>query len=91
MKSKKIIISNDKGIHTRPGNEFILEAKKFKADIILEANNKSVNGKSLFKLLSLNAQKGTEILIKAEGEDEVEAIEKLAEHLANIKDPEHYI
>lgn len=91
MKIKKIKISNDKGIHTRPGNEFILEAKKFKSNISLEANNKTINGKSLFKLLSLNAQKGTEITIKVEGEDEEEAIIKLAEHLANIKDPEHYI
>lgn len=86
MASKTIVISNDTGIHTRPGNEFVSEAKKFDSKVTLEANGKSINGKSLLKLLSLGAKKGTEIKVIAEGSDEAEAVEKLAEILANLKD-----
>lgn len=86
MTSKKVVISNDTGIHTRPGNEFVSEAKKFESKVTLEANGKSINGKSLLKLLSLGAKKGTEITIIADGADEAAAADKLAEILANLKD-----
>ncbi len=86
MASKTVVISNDTGIHTRPGNEFVSEAKKFESKITLEANGKSINGKSLLKLLSLGAKKGTEVTVIADGPDAEAAAEKLADVLANLKD-----
>lgn len=86
MASKTVVISNDTGIHTRPGNEFVSEAKKFESKVTLEANGKSINGKSLLKLLSLGAKKGTEIKIITEGSDADAAAAKLADVLANLKD-----
>ncbi len=86
MASKTVVISNDTGIHTRPGNEFVSEAKKFESKITLEANGKSINGKSFLKLLSLGAKKGTEVTVIADGPDAETAAEKLADVLANLKD-----
>ncbi len=86
MASKTVVISNDTGIHTRPGNEFVSEAKKFESKVTLEANGKSINGKSLLKLLSLGAKKGTEVTVIADGPDAEAAAEKLADVLANLKD-----
>lgn len=86
MASKTVVISNDTGIHTRPGNEFVSEAKKFESKVTLEANGKSINGKSLLKLLSLGAKKGTEVTVITEGPDADAAAEKLADVLANLKD-----
>lgn len=86
MASKVALITNDTGIHTRPGNEFVTEAKSFESKITLEANGKSVNGKSLLKLLSLGVKKGTEVTVIAEGADADAAVEKLASVLENLKD-----
>ena len=86
MAIKTVVISNDTGIHTRPGNEFVNEAKKFEATVTLKANGKEVNGKSLLKLLSLGAKKGTEVTIVTEGADADKAAAKLADVLANLKD-----
>lgn len=86
MAVKTVVISNETGIHTRPGNEFVSEAKKFEATVTLKANGKEVNGKSLLKLLSLGAKKGTEITVVTEGPDADAAVEKLADVLATLKD-----
>lgn len=86
MLTKTVVVTNDTGIHTRPGNEFVSEAKQFEAKVTLEANGKSVNGKSLLKLLSLGVKKGTEVTVSAEGADAEAAVEKLATVLENLRD-----
>ncbi|MBN1468772.1 MAG: HPr family phosphocarrier protein [Fusobacteriaceae bacterium] len=86
MATKTVVITNDTGIHTRPGNEFVGEAKKFESTVTLKANGKEINGKSLLKLLSLGAKKGTEVTVITEGPDADAACKKLADVLANLKD-----
>lgn len=77
MFEKKIEITADNGLHTRPAAQFVKEAKQFDADITVTANGKSASGKSLFKLQTLGLVKGTEITISAEGAQEQEAVEHL--------------
>ncbi|MFK4785209.1 HPr family phosphocarrier protein [Fusobacterium sp. MFO224] len=85
--SKTIEITNETGLHTRPGNEFVSLAKTFDSTIQVEnETGKKVKGTSLLKLLSLGIKKGTKITVYADGADEQEAVEKLAELLANLKD-----
>ena len=85
--TKTVEITNETGLHTRPGNEFVSLAKTFKSTIEVEnEGGKKVKGTSLLKLLSLGIKKGAKVTIYAEGEDEQEAVEKLAELLANLKD-----
>lgn len=87
MLSKTVEITNETGLHTRPGNEFVSLAKTFKSAIEIEnEEGKKVKGTSLLKLLSLGIKKGTKVTVYATGEDEAEAVEKLAELLANLKD-----
>ena len=87
MLSKTIIIINETGLHTRPGNEFVSLAKTFKSTIEVEnTEGKKVKGTSLLKLLSLGIKKGTQVTVYANGEDEQEAVDKLADLLVNLKD-----
>ncbi|WP_297404273.1 HPr family phosphocarrier protein [uncultured Cetobacterium sp.] len=87
MISKTVEIKNETGLHTRPGNEFVSLAKTFTSQIELEnEEGKKVKGTSLLKLLSLGIKKGANITVYANGEDENEAIEKLAHLLENLKD-----
>lgn len=87
MASKTVEIVNETGLHTRPGSEFVGLAKTFASQITVENEAGTVvNGTSLLKLLSLGIKKGTKITVHAVGEDENEAVEKLASLLANLKD-----
>ncbi|WP_300328799.1 HPr family phosphocarrier protein [Fusobacterium sp.] len=87
MLSKTVVITNETGLHTRPGNEFVGLAKTFKSVIEVEnSEGKKVKGTSLLKLLSLGIKKGTQVTVYATGEDEQEAVDKLADFLVNLKD-----
>lgn len=87
MVSKTIEITNETGLHTRPGNEFVSLAKTFSSQVEVEnAEGKRVKGTSLLKLLSLGIKKGTKVTVHAEGEDAEQAVEQLASLLENLKD-----
>ena len=87
MASKTVEITNDTGLHTRPGNEFVTVAKTFESKIEVENEaGKRVKGTSLLKLLSLGIKKGTNVTVHAEGSDAETAVEKLTDLLANLRD-----
>ena len=87
MAFKTVEITNDTGLHTRPGNEFVTVAKTFESKIEVEnESGKKVKGTSLLKLLSLGIKKGTKVTVHAEGADAETAVEKLTDLLANLRD-----
>ncbi|MFM2482883.1 HPr family phosphocarrier protein [Celerinatantimonas sp. YJH-8] len=77
MFEKSVVITAENGLHTRPAAQFVKEAKSFSSDITVVSNGKSASAKSLFKLQTLGLTKGTEIIIRAEGADEKDAVAKL--------------
>ena len=87
MVSRTVTITNDTGLHTRPGNEFVNMAKSFASTIdVANDSGTKVKGTSLLKLLSLGIKKGMNVTVYVDGPDENEAIEKLSELLKNLKD-----
>jgi len=59
-------------------------AAKFQADIFLSKGDVSrVNGKSIMGVMMLAAEQGAEVLVEAEGTDAEQAVDALAELLAN--------
>lgn len=86
MASKTVIMTNPTGLHTRPGGVFVTKAKEFESDVKVEHDGKTVNGKSLLKLLSIGIKNGSEVTISAEGPDADQAVEVLAELMATIRD-----
>jgi phosphocarrier protein len=79
MKQTKIVIKNKKGLHTRAASLLTSYTAKFFSDITIIKNGHQVDGKSIIGILTLAAAKGSELLIKAEGQDENEAISKVVE------------
>lgn len=73
------IVRDRVGLHARPAAALVKKASKFKSTITLETNGKKAMGSSILQVLSLAAKEGDSILIRAEGEDEVEAANVLAE------------
>ena len=79
MVRKDVTITNNIGLHARPATFFIQKANCFKSSIWVEKDERRVNAKSLLGVLSLGIVKGTTITLIADGSDEKEAVEALAQ------------
>ena len=80
MYKKNVTIINKRGLHARPGSDFVNAAGKFKSKITIrrmDEDDDPVNAKSIAFVLSLGISKGVEIELAANGEDEQEAIDSL--------------
>lgn len=75
-------IRNRAGLHARPAAEFVKRAGRFTAEIRVEKQGIEVNGKSIMGVLMLAAEQGSEIHIKAEGDDASDAVETLADFVS---------
>lgn len=85
MKEFKYVITDEIGIHARPAGMLVKVAKDYSSKITLEANGKSADATKLMAVMSLGVKKGTEVTMKAEGDDEDSAIAKLEEFMkANL-------
>ena len=74
MKKFHYVITDEIGIHARPAGLLVKEAKEFESQITIEANGKSADATRIMSIMGLGVEKDTEIVVKAEGPDEVEAI-----------------
>lgn len=83
MAEVKLEIKNKVGLHARPASLFVQTANKFKSVITATNGDTSVNAKSILNVLTLGADKGSILTIKAEGEDEEQAILAFIELHAN--------
>jgi phosphocarrier protein len=88
MYSKEITVVNATGLHARPASDFVTLAGKFKSKIQLQrtGEEKIYNGKSMVMLMTLGLAQGEAAILFAEGEDEKEAVDALADLVANMKD-----
>ena len=86
MYTKQISIQNRTGLHARPASDFVGLASRFSSKIELSrvGEEDKYNGKSIVMLLTLGLEKGEDAILSAEGADEREAVEALAEFVANL-------
>ena len=78
---KEIIVKNKTGLHARTAALFLQKANKYESDITIVKDEQEVNGKSIMGILMLAAEKGSKIIIIADGSDAEAAVEELAEIL----------
>ena len=83
MYEEKVTLVNEIGLHARPASIFIREAVKHGCDINVEKDGRVYNAKSIMSVLSMSAGKGEEIIIKAQGDDEEEAVKSLVDLVEN--------
>lgn len=81
MKEFKYIIKDEQGIHARPAGILVKEAAAFPCNITIEKDGKEVDAKRILGLMGLGVKCGQEIIIRAEGEQEDEAIATLSTFL----------
>jgi len=74
---KELTIKNKQGLHARPAALFVQVANKFDSRITVRRDAEEVNGKSIMGILMLGAEKGSLIVIEADGADAETALAEL--------------
>jgi phosphotransferase system HPr (HPr) family protein len=73
-----LVIHHKVGLHARPAAMFVQTAKKFRSTIKATHGKREANAKSILSVLTLGADQGAEVTLRAEGEDADQALEALA-------------
>ena len=84
MVKRSFKIINESGIHARPSTTLVNTAIEFKSNITLTALKREVDFKSIMGVMSLGIYSGVIIEIKAEGEDEMDAINTLSDKIVSL-------
>lgn len=79
MVEETATVTNKSGLHARPANDLVRLASRFASDIWLIKDAVEVNAKSIMGVMILGAAEGTKITVRAEGDDEKEAVQALAQ------------
>ncbi|MFA4854334.1 MAG: HPr family phosphocarrier protein [Candidatus Omnitrophota bacterium] len=74
---KEFTVKNKQGLHARPAAIFVQVANKFDSRITVRRDAEEVNGKSIMGILMLGAEKGSVIVIEADGRDAEIALAEL--------------
>jgi phosphocarrier protein HPr len=72
---RSIEIKNKLGLHARAAAKFVHTAARFKSDLKVRKGDEEVDGKSILGILLLAAGRGSTVIVKANGEDEREALD----------------
>ena len=79
MKELNITIIHEVGLHARPAALFVKTATKYSSNVTVSYDGKTKSAKSILGVLSMGIGANAEITIQAEGEDEEEVINALAD------------
>jgi len=79
---RKVFVTNPNGLHMRPSAQFVQLAEQFQSNVVVRTDSREANGKSIWDLMGLAAEEGTELTLEADGPDASDALEALAALLA---------
>jgi phosphocarrier protein len=83
MTNREVQVRNRAGIHARPAALIVQTAGKYSSDILFKKDGEEINAKSIMGIITLGAGYNSTIEITAEGDDEQEAVDALAELFEN--------
>ncbi len=78
MTERDVVIKNRAGIHARPAALIVQTASKYKSKIAFRNEHEEINAKSIMGIITLGASYNSSLTIRAEGEDEAEAVDALS-------------
>ncbi|MBW1729265.1 MAG: HPr family phosphocarrier protein [Deltaproteobacteria bacterium] len=83
MEESKILkVRNNLGLHARAAAKIVELVKRHNSELYLRKDDQEVDGSSILSILTLACPKGTELQVRAVGEDSpqlLEALEQLFE------------
>jgi len=82
----RLRITNPHGLHARPAAAVVERARHFGARVVLEANGRRADARSITGLLGLGAAVGDDVRIVAQGGDAAQAIEAVSAILTSTSE-----
>jgi phosphocarrier protein HPr len=79
MTSRSVVVVNQLGVHARAAAKFVHLAARFESQIRVGRQGREMDGKSIMGILLLAAARGSSITITADGRDEHDAVDALAQ------------
>ena len=78
MPKKTVTVSKEMGLHARAAAALAQLSTQFNSDVFVFCRDIEVDGKSIMGVMMLAAPSGSNLTIRAEGEDAQIAVEQLA-------------
>jgi|SRR6516165_1394241 phosphocarrier protein len=83
---RKVVITSPEGLHLRPMRAFVELASKFQCQVRVQRNDlEPVDGKSMFGMMLLGAEQGSELTVEVDGPDGSQALDQLVELLNTVQ------
>lgn len=86
MITREVLMKSKAGLHARPASQVVAMAKKYESKITIINGEKEVDAKSIIKILTIGAKEGTQLVVTADGADEVAALEEIATFIAELEE-----
>jgi phosphocarrier protein len=74
MVQEKVFVINVKGLHLSAAAEVVKSAAVFESDVWLSKDGTEADAKSIMGIITLAAAMGSEVIVKADGPDEKDAV-----------------
>ena len=81
MIRKPVTIQNNMDMEDRPVAHLVQEASQYESQVYIVMGSKKINAKSIMGMMSLKLQKGEDVTIVADGQDEDAAVSGVATFL----------
>ena len=85
MIKKPVTIKKNMAMEDRPVAHLVQEASQYASQVYIEMEDKKINAKSIMGMMSLKLQKGEDVTIIADGQDEDAAVSGVATFLGAQK------
>ena len=85
MIRKPVTIQNNMDMEDRPVAHLVQEASQYTSQVYIVMGSKKINAKSIMGMMSLKLQRGEDVTIVAEGQDEDAAVTGVASFLGADK------
>lgn len=81
--TRVVVVTNRQGIHARPAHAMATLAGRFQCNIEVVRDGVIADGKSILAIMTLAAECGAQLILRAEGADADQALEALEQLILN--------
>lgn len=74
MRERVIEVVNELGLHARAAARLVRTANRFESSVVLRANGREAEARSILGVLLLGAGRGARLTVRCRGEDEQAAV-----------------
>lgn len=79
MRERVVEVANELGLHARAAARVVRAANQFQSSVVLRANGREAEAKSILGVLLLGAGRGARLTVRCRGEDEDAALTALCD------------